>query len=210
MQTIVGSSVEDYLYSLLPARDSVLTKMEEEAAIRKIPIVGPLVGRFFYQLALVHQPNRIFEMGSAIGYSTIWWARAVGASGEVHYTDGNKKNAEEAERWFNDAGVTGSIKIHVGSAFDILDSTSGLFDIIFCDIDKGDYPAAFRKAIPRLRKGGLLVADNVLWGGRVAESGGGDQWTEAIREFNKLLYSTEGIFSTIIPLRDGLSLSLKL
>src|SRR6202521_4050682 len=103
MGGITVGAVEDYLYSLLPARDEVLTEIEGEAARRKIPIVGPAVGRILYQLALMISAKGVFELGSAIGYSTIWWARAVGEGGRVIYTDGNRKNAEEARGNFQRA-----------------------------------------------------------------------------------------------------------
>ncbi len=209
MQTIVGPSVSEYLYQLLPERDPVLAKMEEVATTRNIPIVGPLVGRLFYQLAVLHKPKRIYEMGSAIGYSTLWWAKALSKGDEVHYTDGSKENANEAEGYLRQGEVLDRVRMHVGNALHVIDSLSGEFDIIFCDIDKGDYPMAFKKALPRLRRGGLLIADNVLWSGRVAEPSP-DAWTAAIKEFNQLLYSTPGLFTTIVPLRDGVSISLKL
>lgn len=208
MAVIVGTSIEQYLYELLPERDAVLKIMEAEAQKRNIPIVGPAVARFLHQLALLHKTKRIFEMGSAIGYSTMWWAKAAGPNGEVHYTDGSADNAKEALEYFKKAGVDKTIKIHTGNALEILDRVEGEFDLIFCDIDKGDYPKAFKKALPRLRAGGLFVADNVLWHGTVAEPGG-DDWTKAIREFNRLIYESPKLFTTIIPMRDGISISLK-
>jgi len=96
MHGITSEPVENYLYSLLPRRDPVLTEIEAEAAKRNIPIVGPAVARVLHQLAVITGAKNIFEMGSAIGYSTIWWARAVGEDGRVIYTDGDRKNADEA------------------------------------------------------------------------------------------------------------------
>ena len=98
MGGVTNEGVEHYLYQLAPARDAVLAEMEQVAAERNIPIVGPLVGRLFYQVATAIGAKRVFELGSAIGYSTIWWARAVGESGRVVYTDGNRKNADQARQ----------------------------------------------------------------------------------------------------------------
>ena len=209
MQGITSEPVEQYLYSLLPPRDEVLATMEAEAAKRDIPIVGPLVGRVLHQLALTHGAKTVFELGSAIGYSTIWWARAVGDDGKVIYTDGDRKNADEARGYFDRAGVAGRITVKVGDALELLSEQKQAFDIIFCDVDKEDYPRAFRLAVPRLRKGGLLVADNVLWSGKVAEQNPAEATTKAILEFNRLLYNSPELFSTILPVRDGIAIAVK-
>jgi caffeoyl-CoA O-methyltransferase len=206
---ITADGVEEYLYSLIPARDEVLLQMESEAVERNIPIVGPLVGRLLHQLALMIQAKTIFEMGSAIGYSTIWWARAVSEGGRVFYTDGNRKNAEEARGYFERAGILNRIDIETGDALEILSEQNGEFDIIFNDIDKEDYPRAFRLAIPRLRKGGLFVTDNVLWSGKVAQKNPGEASTKAILEFNRLLYGSSELFTTILPIRDGVAVAIK-
>ncbi len=209
MNGITAGPVEDYLYSMLPARDSVLAEMEVKAAKRDIPIVGPAVGRVLYQLAVVSGAKTVFEMGSAIGYSTIWWARAVGEDGRVIYTDGDRKNAEEARGYFDRAGVASRITIEVGDALELLSEQTQPFDIIFCDVDKEDYPRALRAALPRLRKGGLFVADNVLWSGKVAQAKPSEASTKSILEFNRLLYSTKELFTTILPIRDGIAVAVK-
>jgi predicted O-methyltransferase YrrM len=148
-------------------------------------------------------------MGSAIGYSTIWWARAVGDNGRVFYTDGDRKNADEARGYFDRAGVANRITVHVGDALELLSEQKQEFDIIFCDLDKEDYPRAFRLALPRLRKGGLLVADNVLWSGKVTEKNPAEASTKAIVEFNHLLYASPDLFTTILPIRDGVAVAVK-
>ena len=209
MHGITSETVEPYLYSLLPPRDEVLATMEAEAEKRDIPIVGPLVGRVLHQLALMHGAKTVFELGSAIGYSTIWWARAVGENGKVVYTDGDRKNADEARGYFERAGIADRITINVGDALELLSEQKQTFDIIFCDVDKEDYPRAFRLALSRLRKGGLLVADNVLWSGKVAEQNPAEASTKAILEFNRLLYGYSELFSTILPIRDGLAVGIK-
>jgi caffeoyl-CoA O-methyltransferase len=209
MGGITNEAVENYLYSLLPERDEVLREMEEQATQRKIPIVGPAVGRLFYQLARMTGAKRVFEMGSAIGYSTIWWARGVAEGGRVTYTDGDPKNAEEARRYFQRAGVAGRIEIKTGDALEILsEQPPESLDVIFNDVDKEDYPRVFRLAVPRLRQGGLFVSDNVLWSGRVAQAEP-DARTKAILEFNRRLYGSRDLFTTIVPLRDGVAVAMK-
>lgn len=209
MGGITVGPVEDYLYSLLPARDEVLDQMEAVAVRRKIPIVGPAVGRIFYQLARLMAAKTVFEMGSAIGYSTIWWARAVGDTGRVIYTDSDPKNAEEARRHFERAGVTKQVSVKIGDALELLSEEKQHFDIIFNDVDKTDYPRVLRVALPRLRKGGVFVTDNVLWSGRVATEKQPTESTKAILEFNRMLYDSPDLFTTILPIRDGVAVAWK-
>ena len=215
-QVITGEAVERYLYATLPPRDAVLQEMEEQAEKREIPIVGPIVGRVFTQLAQMIGAKTVFEAGSAIGYSTIWWARAVGNGGRVIYTDGDPKKAEEARGYFDRAGVRDRIDVRVGDALEILSEEKREFDIIFCDIDKEDYPRAWRLARSRIRKGGLFVADNVLWSGRVAYAAGNPQLkasdeksTKALVELNRALYEAPDFFTTILPIRDGVAVARK-
>ena len=209
MGGVTEPPVDDYLYSLLPARDAVLAEMEAEAGQRDIPIVGPAVGRLFQQLAMISGAKTVFEMGSAIGYSTIWWARGVGEGGRVYYTDSDPKNCEKAKRYCERAGVAGRVTLKQGDALELLSEEKQPFDVIFSDVDKDDYPRVLRLAVPRLKKGGLFVTDNVLWSGKVAEKNARDSNTRAIQEFNRLLYSSPDLFTTIVPLRDGVSIAVK-
>ncbi len=205
------AGLDDYLLSLLPPRDPVLSRMEEEARRRRIPIVGPAVGRLLAQLARLSGARRVFELGSAIGYSTIWLARAVGAEGHVFATDGSEANAAEARRNVKEAGVADRVTVLVGDALTSLDATEGSFDLIFNDVDKVGYPDVVRRAVPRLNPGGLLVSDNVLWSGRLRlPAVEDDAATAAIREANRLLYASPDLETTIVPLRDGVAISRKI
>lgn len=207
---ITTDRVDDYLYSLLPARDAVVAEMEAEASAHDVPIVGPAVARLFHLLATMIQAKTVFEMGSAIGYSTIWWARAVGEGGRVHYTDGSPKNAEKARGYFQRAGVASRITVHTGDAIEILSEQKGQFDIVFNDIDKQDYPRVLRQVAPRVRKGGLFITDNTLWSGKTAAPAvAGDQATLAIQEFNRLLYASEDFYPVVLPLRDGVTVAIR-
>ena len=201
--------VDDYLYSMLPKHDPVLAEMEDYASRQKIPIVGPAVARVLQQLAMLINARTVFELGSAIGYSTIWWAQVVGDKGRVIYTDGDSKNAELARGYFTRAGVADRITLHTGDALEFLSEQNQEFDIIFNDVDKEDYPRVLRLVAPRLRQGGLFVTDNVLWSGRVAEKNPKDASTKAILEFNRRLYEAKEFYTTILPIRDGLAVAVK-
>ena len=209
MNGITDKDVESYLYELLPERDEVLAEMEEQARERRIPIIGPAVARVISQYAVAIGAKRVFEMGSAIGYSTIWLARAVGEGGLVYYTDGSEKNASEAHGYIERAGLADRIQILIGDSRDLIDTVDGEFDLVFNDVDKYQYPDVFRKAVPRVRSGGFFITDNVLWSGRVAREDT-DRDTEGIREFNRLIYSSDELFPTILPIRDGIAVCLKL
>jgi len=206
---ITSGPVDDYLYSMLPARDPVLAEMEDYATQHNVPIVGPAVGRLLQQLAMMINARTVFELGSAIGYSTIWWAQAVAETGRVIYTDGDRKNAERARSYFARAGVSGRITLHTGDALEFLSEQKQEFDVIFCDVDKEDYLRVLRLVPSRLRKGGLFIADNVLWSGRIAEKNPTDARTKAILEFNRKLCDSNDFYTTILPIRDGLAVAVK-
>src|SRR5437016_6746179 len=137
---ITDPEVEKYFYGLLPKRDAVVQEMEEQASKRSIPIIGPAVAGVLYQYARLINARKVFELGSAIGYSTIWWARAVGEGGEVFYTDGDQKKASEASGYFQRAGVKDRIHVGIGDAVEQFSKQKQEFDIVFNDIDKEGYP----------------------------------------------------------------------
>lgn len=188
---------------------AVLQEMEEYAGEHDFPIVGPLVGRFLRQLALAIGAKRIFEMGSGYGYSAIWFAGGLAAGGKISCTDGSAANKTRALGHFKTAGYDDRIDFLVGDARDIIGKSDGPFDIIFNDIDKEQYPDAFALAVPRLRKGGLYITDNVLWSGRILDGDKSDS-TRGVIEHNRLLFETGNLLSSIVPIRDGLGMAIKL
>jgi len=207
----IQDDVEDYIYKLLPGRDPVVKEMEDYAEERRIPIIGPAVARLLALLVQVAGAQRVFEMGSAIGYSTVWLARAAGAQGKIFYSDGDPEKAKRAEVYFRMAGVAKRIEVQVGDALALLKSTPGKFDLIFIDVDKQQYPAALHSALPKLERGGLIVADNTLWSGKAARPAAvDDKDTKAIQEFNRLVYSSKELYPVLIPLRDGVTVCRKM
>jgi caffeoyl-CoA O-methyltransferase len=202
--------VEEYLYGLLPERDGVISEIEDYAAQHDVPIIGPAVARMLSLFVQVSGAKRIFEMGSAIGYSTIWLARAAGPKGKVIYSDGDAEKARRAKDYFRRAGVAKRIDVRVGNAHDLLQKAPGKFDLIFNDVDKQQYPASFRVAVPKLRGGGLFISDNTLWSGKAARPAAPDDMdTQGIQEFNRLVYASKELYPVLIPLRDGVTVCRK-
>ena len=205
---ITDPDIERYMHDLLPPRDEVLAEMEAYAVGRQIPIVGPAVARFLASMVMMTGAKRIFELGSAIGYSTIWFARAAGPNAEVHYSDGSEANAERARRYFERAGVTSRIQVHVGDALTALASTSGSFDVIFNDVDKDGYPAVLAAVPDRIKTGGLFITDNTLWHASVLDPQ--DATAQAVCLFNRRLFSSPLFYTTQLPIRDGVSVAIRL
>jgi caffeoyl-CoA O-methyltransferase len=206
----IQEDVDKYIYDLLPARDPVVQEMEAYAEEHRVPIIGPAVARLLTLLVQVSGAMRIFEMGSAIGYSTIWLARAAGPRAKVFYTDGNPENARRAQEYFRKAGVAKRINVDVGNALELVKKTPGKFDLIFNDVDKHQYPEALKAALPKLQRGGLFVTDNTLWSGKAARPAiAGDEHTRGVQEFNRLVYASKELFPVLIPLRDGVTVCRK-
>ena len=199
--------------SLLSRYDEpVLLEMEAEGKERGFPIIGRLVGVTVELLARSVGAKRVFELGSGFGYSAYWFARAVGPSGEVHGTDGDPANEPKALDYLSRAGLTEPVRWHVGDAVTHLGAAPGEFDVVYNDIDKDGYPAAWMAARERIRVGGLYVCDNVLWSGRVAVQDRDDPrpvYTQAILEHNRLIAEDDRFISSIVPTRDGVFVALR-
>ncbi len=209
MMHIINPDIDKYMRDILPDRNPVLLEMEQYAREHRFPIVGPLVGTFLYQTAAATKARSIFEMGSGFGYSSFWFAKGISDGGHIICTDGNEDNITRAREFHARGGFGNKIDYNVGDARAILKRHEGPFDIIFNDIDKEQYPEAFELALPRLRKGGLFISDNVLWGGHVLDEKPADS-TQGILEFNRLLFNSPEVIASIIPIRDGLALAVKI
>lgn len=205
---IVDPEIEEYLLRLLPPREPVAAEMEALAEKIRFPIVGPLVGRLLYQLALIHRAERIGEFGSGFGYSAYWFAKGLSKGGKVVCTEGSAERVLQGKEFLARAGLADRVDFRQGDALEQITRADGPFDILFCDIDKESYPDALALGVPLLRPGGLFIADNVLWSGRVT-SRSDDPDTVGIQTFNKAIYSLPELTTTIVPLRDGVSISIK-
>lgn len=209
MTSIIDPLIESYLMKMVQEDDTHLTAMEVKAKESGLPIVDRLVGRFLYILTCLKQPALVVELGSGFGYSAYWFARALSNQGKVVLTDYSEENIAYARRLFNETGFSGRAEFRVGDALRIGREYDGI-DLLFIDIDKYQYPEAISTMLPRLAQNALVVADNALWHGKVAEEGALDSETGGISRFNDFMFRHESFFTTIVPLRDGVLLAYKL
>ncbi len=204
-----GRGLTSYMDELLPQRDSILRSLEDVARQEGVPIVGPHVGSLLRILASACHAKKALELGTAIGYSTIWLARGLGPSGRLITVEKMEEMAQRAMQNIAAAGLQNLVDVRVGEALRLLPTLGKDFDLVFNDIDKEDYPRALPLCKRALRPGGFLVTDNVLWGGRVESPEDTSPSTVAIREYNQLLAKDDEMMTVILPIRDGVSISLK-
>jgi caffeoyl-CoA O-methyltransferase len=194
----------------LPGEPSPLAaRLADNARTREFPLIGHTSGRWLELLTRAIGGKRVFEFGSGFGFSAYYFARAVGSDGQVLGSECDAHELDDFERLYAGEELKGRIDIQIGSALDIFSATDGMFDAVLIDINKEDYSAALQVAIPRVRKGGLILADNVLWGGKTAhEPQPDDTSTLALQSFNQQLFADPRLLTGILPAGDGLSVSL--
>jgi predicted O-methyltransferase YrrM len=207
---IVDPLIEEYLGRLAGSPDPVEAEMRRYADERGgFPLVGPVVGGLLTQLAVLVSARRVFEVGSGFGYSAFWFARGLEKGGTVTLTDLSRDNLARARAWLDKAGLLDRCQFEgPGDGMEALARAEPGLDLVFLDLEKRDYPRALSLALPKVRAGGLIVADNVLWGGAVAR-GETDPDSTGLREFIRLITTSEGLVSSVLPLRDGVSITLK-
>ncbi|MGH9408735.1 MAG: O-methyltransferase [Vicinamibacterales bacterium] len=210
MAEILESGIAKYLDGLVPERPAELQRMEAYAREHDFPIIGPACGYICYQIARMIGARRVFELGSGYGYSTAFFARAVkeNGGGVVHHAVWDDELSQRARRHLAALGLDDVVQYHVGEAVAALLGTDGPFDIVFNDIDKKGYPASLPVIEQKLRPGGVLIVDNMLWSGRVLDHADRTPETEGIRALQRALLSPAWITS-IVPIRDGLLIAVK-
>ena len=203
--------IQDYLTTLIPERDPEMLVMEKYAEEHDFPIIGPAAGYNCYQIARMIQAKSIFEMGSGYGYSTAWFAKAVkeNGGGQVHHTVWDEKLSKMAASHLSRLGYEGMIKFHMAEAVETLRNMPGTFDIIFNDIDKEAYPSTLPIIKAKLKPGGVLIIDNMLWGGRIFDQTEKSSSTEGVREFTKIITTDPDWIVSLIPVRDGMIVAYK-
>jgi predicted O-methyltransferase YrrM len=204
-------SVQEYLLGLIPPREPEMQKMEEYAEQNDFPIIGPVCGYYCYQLARMVNAKSVFELGSGYGYSTAWFARAVkeNGGGIVHHTVLDGSLSERARGHLSALGLAELVEYHNAEAVETLRQAPGTFDIIFNDIEKADYPASLPLTKEKLRHGGLLIIDNMIWYGKVLEQDNHEESTEAIRHFTRDITADLDWIVSLIPARDGMIVAYK-
>lgn len=203
--------VQRHITSLVPERDAEMQAMEAEAEATDFPIIGPAAGQVCYQIARMMGARRVFELGSGYGYSTAWFARAVreNGGGEVFHTVWDEALSARARTHLARLGLADLVRFQVAEAVGALAASDGVFDLIFNDIEKDGYPASLPIIETRLRPGGVLIADNALYHGRVFDVANQTPATRGVRELVRLLTTDPGWITTVLPVRDGLIVALR-
>jgi predicted O-methyltransferase YrrM len=212
MSKILFSSQTKYLKKFCIEEDSLLVEMEKFAAEKKIPILYPESAAFLEQLVLITSPKRILEIGTAIAYSSIRMARYLRRKGIIHTIEKSENNIRIADEYIKRSGYENKIKIIKGEALNIIPTFSKKYDLIFLDADKEDYAKLFDYSVVLLKKGGIIVVDNLLWHGFAASKEVPKEYrtsTKLIREFNKLFTSQANLKSSILPIGDGIGIGIK-
>jgi len=204
-------AAQDYLASLVPPREAELQEMEAYAAKHDFPIIGPVCGYYCYQLARMIGAKSIFELGSGYGYSTAWFAKALqeNGGGVVHHTVWDEELSKSARSHLVKMESDAFVQYHVSEAVEALRKTDGPFDIIFNDIDKQAYPASLPVIKGKLRSGGLLIIDNMLWSGRIFDKKDISPATEGVRDFTKQITTDLDWIVSLAPMRDGIIIAYK-
>ena len=206
-----SDELEKYLDSLVQPRPDELQKMEEIAHQTHFPIVGPASGQFCYLIARLEEARSVFEMGSGYGYSTAWFARAVkeNGGGTVDHVVWDESLSRRARAHLSALGYGDIVRYTVGEAVQALQNASGPFDLIFNDIDKHAYPDALPEIYKKLRPGGVLIVDNLLWHGQIFDPNDHQRDTDAIREFTHMITTSPHWIASLVPIRDGLMVAYR-
>lgn len=215
-QTMVDENLFDYVRDISPPADEILTELRElttELPGGKLMLLMPGQGDLLAMLARLLNASRILEIGTYTGYSTLCLARALPTDGLLVTCDINPKWPNIAREFWDRAGVGDRIEVRIGDAAqtlrDLLAENAPPFDLVFVDADKAGYRSYFETALPLLRPGGLIVFDNVLFFGRVADPACQDGDTAGIRELNELLRSDDRVEVCVLPVADGMTLARK-
>ncbi len=203
--------VQDFLGNLVPRREPEMQSMEDYADSTNFPIIGPAAGYMCYLIARLIGAQSVFELGSGYGYSTAWFAKAVteNGGGVVHHVVWDQKLSNLAAEHLSKLGYKGIIQYHVAEAVATLKDTPGPFDLIFCDINKEGYPDALPVIESKLRPAGVLIADNIIWHGRIFDSSDQSEQTNGVRAFTRSITQSPNWIASVMPIRDGVMVAYR-
>ena len=203
--------VQDYITALVPARPAEMLKMEQYGDEHDFPIIGPAVGYACYQIARMIGAKNIFELGSGYGYSTAWFAQAVreNGGGVIHHTVWDDNFSNMAQNHLEKLGYSDLIRFHNAEAVQTLKATPGPFDLIFNDIDKHGYPESLPIIKEKLRPGGVLIIDNMLWHARIFDPQDKSADTRGVHEFTRAITTDPDWIVSLLPIRDGVIVAYK-
>ncbi len=174
-------------------------------------LAGHLQGRVISMLSHMIAPKDLLEIGTYTGYSSICWSEGLQPSGKIHTIDINEELEDFTAHYFEKAGITNNIELHIGNALEIVPTLDVEWDVVFIDADKTNYSNYFDLVIDRVKPNGYIIVDNVLWSGKVIEPvTENDQDTHAILEFNKKIQEDSRVQNVLFPIRDGLMICRKL
>lgn len=203
--------MDDYIDGHSSAEPPILYELQRETWLKVLypnMLSGHVQGRYLSFLSKMLRPKQILEIGTFTAYSTLCLAEGLPEDGILHTIDVNEELVEIQERYIAKAGLQGKIKLHLGKALSIIPELPGPFDLVFIDADKQNYSDYYNLVVPKLSDNGLILADNVLWDGKVASSYDSEE-TNALRAFNNLVQNDERVENLIVPLRDGLMMVRK-
>lgn len=213
MDKIILSKQLDYISSFRKKTDTLIGEMETFAKEHNVPILSWQSAEFLEQLVLMKNPRRVLELGTAIAYSTIRVARNLKGKSVIHSIEKSADNIAVAKDFIAKSGIMSKIKVLEGDAVNVMPQLKKKYDIIFLDADKEDYKRLFDYSLVLLRKGGIMVVDNLLWHGYAASTRVPSQYREStrhIREFNLLFMNQPNLKTSIIPIGDGLGIGVKI
>lgn len=208
----LAKNLEDYVQNHSEKEPELLEQLVRETHLKVLQprmLSGVYQGRLLALLSKLMAPKHILEIGTYTGYSALCLAEGLQEGGRIDTIDVNEELANIQRRYFNASGYGAQIKQHLGNAANIIPTLSGTFDFVFIDADKEQYPLYFDLIVDRVRTGGLIIADNVLWSGKVIEKAT-DEATQSLQLFNKKVVDDTRVETVILPIRDGLTLMRKI
>ena len=209
IDAIIQRDQAEYLDQLQTQDDPLLAEMEAYAAEHKVPIADREVARFLEISARASGARKVLEIGMAIGYSVVHLARGVGAQGKIVTIEPNEEMIQAATGYLKRADVLDRVEIERGKALEIMPALEETFDLLFIDAVKEEYSQYLDLGLERLRTGGVVIVDNLLWGGKVA-TGDTESSTVALREFNRYFLNHPQLLAEVLPVGDGLGYAVKL